>query len=206
MFHKLKWMLLPIPLFLLFSLQAYPSEPISPRGDVLGGSLNSPVRIEVFSNFGCSACREYFLRTIKKILKEYSSVDKVCVIYHEFPFESHKYDREAARYAEAAYRINRKTMLDVMEALYTEQANWSQDGKLKETIEKALPKDVYEELMQIAKDPSIETMINEQSALAMEKGLKSTPTSFIFYPGKEQKVEGVITYLVLKTFIDKVLQ
>jgi protein-disulfide isomerase len=200
MFHKLKWMPFLILFSLLLTVQAYATDPIHPQGLVLGGSLDSPVRIEVFSNFGCSACREYFLRTIKKVLKEYSSVDKVCIIYHDFPFASHPYDREAARYVEAACRINRETMLTVMEALYTEQANWYYD------IEKALPKKIYEELMQIAEDPGIDKSIDEQYALAMEKGLNSTPTSFIYYPGKEQKVEGLITYIVLKTFIDKIVK
>ncbi|MEJ2245188.1 MAG: thioredoxin domain-containing protein [Acidobacteriota bacterium] len=207
MLHKLKWKILPILFFHLSLMQVYSSDQMDPPGKILGGSLNSPIRIEVFSNFGCSACREYYLRTIKKVLKEYCSVDKVCVIYHDYPFKSHKYDREAARYAEAAFRINRETMLEVMEALYKEQANWSQDGRLRDAIAKALPKDVYEKLMQIAKDPGIDTIIEEQYALAMEKGLKSTPTSFIFYSGKQQKkVEQNIVYVNLKNYIDKVLE
>ena len=206
MLHRLKWIILPILFFHLSLMQVYSSDQMNPPGKIIGGSLDSPVRIEVFSNFGCSACREYYLRTIRKILKKYCSVDKVCVIYHDFPFKSHKYDREAARYAEAAFRINRETMLEVMEALYKEQANWSRDGKLKETIAKALPKNVYEELMQIAKDPDIETLIDEQYALAMEKGLKSTPTTFIFYSGQQKKVEQHIEYLVLKNFIDPILK
>jgi protein-disulfide isomerase len=207
MLHKLKWKILPILFFHLSLMQVYASDQMVPPGKIIGGSLNSPVRIEVFSNFGCSACREYYLRTIKKVLKEYCSDDKVCVIYHDFPFKYHKYDREAARYVEAASRINRETMVDVMETLYREQANWSQDGKLKEAIAKALQKDVYEELMQIAKDPGIETLIDEQYALAIDKGLKSTPTTFIFYPENQQrKAEGHIEYFVMKTFIDAVLK
>ena len=207
MLHKLKWKLLPILFIHLSLVLVYASDQMNPPGKIIGGSLDSPIRIEVFSNFECSACREYYLRTIKKVLKEYCSVDKVCVIYHDFPFKSHKYDREAARYAEAAFRINRETLLKVMEALYREQANWSQDGKLKDTIAKALPKNVYEELMQIAKDPGIYTIIDEQYALAMEKGLQSTPTTFIFYPENQQrKAEGHIEYFVMKTLIDAVLK
>jgi protein-disulfide isomerase len=207
MLQKLQWKLLPILFFQLSLVQVYASDQMNPPGKIIGGSLDSPVRIEVFSNFGCSACREYYLRTIKKVLKEYCSVDKVCVIYHDFPFKAHKYDREAARYVEAASRINRETMMDVMEILYKEQANWSQDGKLKEAIAKVLPKNLYEELMQIAKDPGIDTIIDEQYALAVEKGLKSTPTTFIFYPENQQrKAEGHIEYFVMKTLIDAVLK
>jgi hypothetical protein len=61
--------------------------------------------------------------------------------------------------------------------------------------------------MQIAKDPGIDTLIDEQYALAMGKGLKSTPTTFIFYSGNQQrKAEGHIEYFVMKAFIDTVLK
>jgi len=204
---KLKWITLPILFFfLLSSIQVYASDQMDPPGKIVGGSLNAPIRIEVFSNFGCTACREFYLRTIKKILREYSNTDKVCVIYHDFPFQSHKYDREAARYVEAASRISQQTMLKVMDALYTNQASWSEDGKLKETIAKELSKNIFEDLMRQAKDPNIEPLIEEQLDLANKNNLKSTPTTFFFYNGTEKKYQGLITYLVMKTFIDKILQ
>jgi protein-disulfide isomerase len=202
---KLKWITLPLLILFLSPMQVYASNQMEPPGIILGGSLDSPIRIEIFSNFGCSACREYYLRTIKKILKEYSSADKVCVIYHDFPFRYHKYDREAARYVEAASRISRETLLQVMDALYRDQLTWSENGKLQETIAKALPKNIFEELMQMSKDPKIDPLIEAQYELAVKNKLESTPTSFIFYTGKEQKIEGLLTFIVLKTFIDKIL-
>ena len=199
---KLKWITLPILFILPLIVPAYATNQMEPAGKILGGSLDSPVRIEVFSNFQCTHCREFFLRTIKKVLKEYSSVNKVCVIYHDFPFQSHPYDREAARYVEAASRMSRETLLRVMEALYTDQAEWSENGQLQESIAKVLPKEAFEELLQLSKDPGIDPLIDAQYNLAIEQGLKSTPTSFIFYQGKQQKVEALITYIVLKTFIE----
>jgi protein-disulfide isomerase len=206
MFSTLKWTMLPVLLFLLFPMSVYSSNQMEPPGKILGGSLDAPVRIEFFSNFECTHCREYYLRTIKKILKEYSSTDKVCIIYHDFPFQNHKYDRKTARYAEAASRMSRETLLKVMDALYTDQAIWSENGQIEETIAKALSKDAFEELIKIAKDPEIEPLIDAQYDLALKNGLKSTPTSFLFYQGKEQKVEALITYIVLKSFIDKIIK
>ena len=195
-----------VSLLLAFALPVHTAEYLEPKGQILGGSLDSPIRIEVFSNFECSHCRELYLRTIKKVLKEYSSVDKVCVIYHDFPFESHKYDRKAARYAEAASRVGLDTVLKVFDAFYTEQATWSQNGELEETLQKALTPEEYRKVLEYSEDPAIGTLIEKQYELATAKGLQSTPTSFIFYPGKEQKVEGVITYVVLKGFIDKIIK
>ena len=195
-----------VSLLLAFALPVHTAEYLEPKGQILGGSLDSPIRIEVFSNFECSHCREFYLRTIKKVLKEYSSVDKVCVIYHDFPFGSHKYDRKAARYAEAASRVGLDTVLKVFDAFYTEQATWSQNGELEETLQKALTPEEYKKVLEYSEDPAIGTLIEKQYELATAKGLQSTPTSFIFYPGKEQKVEGVITYVVLKGFIDKIIK
>lgn len=193
-------------LLILFALSARATEYMEPKGLILGGSLDAPVRIEVFSNFECSHCREFYLRTIKKVLKEYSSADKVCVIYHDFPFNTHKYDRKAARYAEGASRVGLDTLLKVFDAFYTEQATWSQNGELEETLKKALKPEEYQKVLESSKDPEIDALIEKQYQLATDNGLQSTPTSFIFYPGKEQKVEGVITYVVLKGFIEKIIK
>ena len=59
--------------------------------------------------------------------------------------------------------------------------------------------------MEISKDPEIDSLIEAQYQLAMEKGLDATPTTFIFYAGKEKQVEGVLTYIVLKGFIEQIL-
>jgi protein-disulfide isomerase len=197
--------LFPIILFILLILPAGASNYLEPKGLVMGGSLDSPVRIEIFANFECTHCREYYLRTIKKVLKEYASENKVCVIYHEFPFQSHKYDRKAARFAEAASRIGQDTLLKVYDAFYTEQATWYENGKLEEVLKKALSKDEFDKIMEISKDPEIDSLIEAQYQLAMEKGLDATPTTFIFYAGKEKQVEGVLTYIVLKGFIEQIL-
>ena len=206
MFPDKKRITLRILLLLLFSISGYSSSQMEPAGQILGGSLNAPVRIEVFSNFECSHCREFYLRTVKKILKEYSSVDKVCVIYHDFPFSTHKYDRKAARYAEAASRIGKDTMLNVYDALYTDQAEWSQTGELEKSLQKALPKEDLDKIMEIAKDPGIDPLIEKQYELAIKNGLKSTPTIYVISPGKEQKVEGMLEYFVLKSFIDRIVK
>jgi len=205
MLKKMIRTLFPTLFFILCALPVHSSDYMEPKGLVLGGSLDSPIRIEVFSNFECSHCREFYLRTIKKVLKEYASIDKVCVIYHDYPFQQHKYDRKAARYAEAASRIGRDTLLKVYDAFYTDQATWSQNGELEKTLMKALTQDEFQKVIEFSDDPGIETLIDKQYQLAVDNNIQSTPTSFIFYPGKEQQVEGVITYVVLKGFIDKIV-
>ena len=204
MCFKTKTILFPLVFCLIAALPLQPSED-SP-GRILGGSRNSPIRIDVFSDFQCSACRELYLSTIRPVLREYSSKDKVCVVYHEFPLTMHAYAQEASRYCEAAGRLGLAKTLAVMESIFVDQANWAQDGNVGVAVAKALPPSDFAKLKEIMKDSSINAEIQKQIQLGVLKKIQSTPTLFIQYPGKEQKVEGVITYPVMKQFIDSILK
>jgi protein-disulfide isomerase len=204
MFHKSK----PVMLLIAFSL-IWPISAISSQdapGRMLGGSAKSPIRIDVFSDFQCSACREFFLSTVRKVLKEYSSQDKVCIVYHEFPLSYHPLAREAARYCEAAWRMGVQKLLPVMESIYVNQANWAQDGKLEDSVAKALSPEDFLKLKEIMKDPSINEAIEKEIRLAVKEKIAATPTLIISYPGKQQRVEGLVTYLVMKQFIDSIIK
>jgi len=175
-------------------------------GRILGGSPSSPIRLEIFSDFQCSACREFYLNTIRPVLQEYSSKDKVCVIYYEFPWPYHKYAREAARYAEAASRLGRQQALTVLDSIYTDQAQWSQDGNLEATVAKSLPRDEFQKLKKIMQDAGINYAIDKQIEFGTKKDIRATPTLLIYYIGKQQRVEGIVTYLVMKQFIDSIVK
>ena len=176
------------------------------QGHILGGSVNSPIRIDVFSDFQCSACREFYLSTVRKVLKEYSSQDKVCIVYHEYPLSYHQYAREAARYCEAAWRMGVQKLLSVMESIFVDQASWVQNGKLEASVAKALPHEDFMKLKEIMKDPSINEAIEKEIQLAVKEKISATPTLIISYPGKQQRVEGLVTYLVMKQFIDSIVK
>jgi protein-disulfide isomerase len=204
MFRKARLTLILIAISLFGSVPIHSAD--DAPGQMLGGSANSPIQIEVFSDFQCSACREFYLSTVRQILQDYSSKDKVCVIYHEFPLTIHRYSREAARYSEAAGRLGVPKLLSVMDALFSDQALWSQDGKLEASVSKALPREDFLKLKKIMPDPSIDLAVERELQLGIKSEIKSTPTIFISYIGKKQKVEGLVTYLVLKQFIDSIVK
>jgi protein-disulfide isomerase len=206
MLQRLKWLAFPIAFFLALPPSLRAANESDVGGQILGGSLNSPIRIEVYSDFQCPACRDYYLGTIRQILQEYASKDKVCIIYHEFPLQVHPYARAAARYVEAASRLGQQKLLQVMDSLYTDQAVWSQDGKLEPTVSKALSREDFQKLKKFMLDPGINPAIDRDIQLGTKNDIKSTPTSFIYYLGKQQKVEGLVTYLVLKQFIDSIIK
>jgi len=171
----------------------------------VGGKLDAPVRIEVFSDFQCPACRGFFLDSIQKVLENYCSQDKVCVIYHEFPLKNHNLARLAARYSKAAQRLGRKQWLTVMGALYTNQAEWTWDGSVDAVISRTLSPQDFAELKKRLEDPSIDTAIDQEVALGEKRQVTSTPTFFLSSGGKEERVVGGVPYVVLKGYIDRLI-
>jgi protein-disulfide isomerase len=189
---------------MLWSVPMRPSD--DAPGQMLGGSADSPVRIEVFSDFQCSACREFYLNTIRQVLQDYSSKDKVCIIYHEYPLTIHRYSREAARYSEAAARLGLPKLLMVMDAIFTDQALWSQDGKLDISVSKALSREDMLKLKKIMQDSSIDQAVEKEIKLGNKIEVKSTPTTLISYIGKQTKVEGAVIYPAMKQFLDRIVK
>jgi protein-disulfide isomerase len=175
-------------------------------GQILGGSLKAPVRIEVFSDFQCSGCRELYLQTIRQVLQDYASKDKVCVIYHEYPIMSHQFARLAARYAEASSRLGQQKLRLTMESLFIDQSLWSQDGNLEASIAKALSPEDMTKLRRYVQDVSLNASIEKQVQLANQLKVNSTPTIFFYYGGKQEKSEGFLPYPVIKQFIDRILK
>jgi protein-disulfide isomerase len=202
MFQKPKMSGFLILLVLTFSIPVFSSE----QGQILGGSVNSPVRIEIFSDFQCGACRDLYLGAIRQVLQDYSGKGRVCVVYHEFPLKFHQYSREAARYSVAASRLGLQTLLTVFDSLFADQAQWSQDGNLDAVLAKALPGEEYRKLKKAMKDPSIERAIDKELDLGEKKNIQSTPTIFFYHSGKEEKITGAISYPTMKQYLDSIIK
>jgi len=177
-------------------------------GHVLGGSDDSPVRIEVFSDLQCSACRGLFIEIIQPLMREYQ--DKLSVVYYEFPLNIHPYARPAARYAAAANKLGRRKLLSVYEEIFKDQEDWAADGSLENSVSKALSGEDFQRIRQTLRDADSMAEINEtiekEIQLGMSKGVSSTPTLFISHGGREQKIEGRPTYQVMKQFLDPILK
>jgi protein-disulfide isomerase len=171
----------------------------------LGGNLTAPIRVEVFSDFECTHCRDFFLNTITQVLKEYCSVNKVCVVYHEFPWANNTYSRRAAQYSKAAQRVGQSQWRAVMNALYENQSKWSSNGSIDEFVSKALAADDYARIKNLLRDKGIDAEIKREVALGEKRKVEITPTFFVTANGKEQKISGVLPYPAMKNFFDRVL-
>ena len=187
-----------------FGLRAQNSSPSEEA--LLGGSLDAPIRIDLFSDYQCPACRNLYLETIRPVLKDYSEANKVCIVYHDFPLKSHQYAREAARYSQAALRVGRRQWLAVVDALYTNQPAWSQDGKVEATVAAAVSPEDLQKIKGLLNYPYINESIDRDVALGQKRKVDSTPTLFVTAIGREQKVVGGIPYNVLRDYFNRIVK
>ena len=172
----------------------------------LGGELDAPILIEVFSDFECPACRGFYLNTIRPVLKEYCSLDKVCVVYHEFPLPGNRFSWRAAKYSKAAQKLGREQWRTVMLALYENQPTWSWNGSVDNVVSKALVADDYSRLKELLRDRSIDAEIRREVALGQKKEVTATPTFLVYAIGREQKVVGSLPFSMLKSYFDRIVK
>jgi protein-disulfide isomerase len=167
------------------------------------GTLDAPIRLDVFSDFQCGYCRAFYLETVVQVRKIYAPEDKICIIYHEFPIETHAYGRKAARYSLAAQRVGRNQWLAVMDALYTKQEQWALDGNIDAALKGAVSAEDLNQIKKNLQDPSIDTAIAEDIALALKKGVTGTPTVFMTALNKERLKAPYLTYKAWQEFFGR---
>jgi len=173
----------------------------------LGGQPNAPIKIEVFSDFQCPHCRQFYFETLKPLIAKYGNANKVCVVYHDFPLPTHPLARRATLFALAAARLGKEPWVRVMDALYRDQDQWSKDGKIEVTLAKALESTELMRVKKLAADPAIDAAVVQEVNLAMSLNIRGTPTFFISSSkNPQQRIDQVIAYPALKDYIDHLLK
>lgn len=175
------------------------------NGGCVAGRATAPVKIEVFSDFQCPACRDFFLGTMRSVLTDYADPGKVCVVYREFPLTQHTYALPAARFGHAAQTLGPRYWAQVTEALYQSQDRWAASGNIEAELAKALNKDDLARLKKEASNPQIDGAITRDINLGKSMLVNQTPTFFVTAKGKTEKVAGVVQYPILKRFLDSLL-
>jgi protein-disulfide isomerase len=172
----------------------------------LMGRPDSPVRVEIFSDFQCPSCRAFYLNTVTKMIAEYAASNKVAIVWREFPLPMHPVSRPPARYAVASSCLGHEQFLKVIEYLYTCQAEWSYDGKIEPVLSRILSADEMQKINEKLKDPATEQKIDHDIELGNHRKVNATPTVFVTMGGKEQTLVGGLSYPVFKEYIDRSLK
>ncbi len=171
-----------------------------------GGLPSAPVKLEVFSDYQCPSCRTFYMAALRYVLTDYAMQNRVSVVYHDLPLANHQYSREASRYALAAQRLGREYWLRMTEALYENQALWSQGGQFDAIAARVFAPADFARLKAILKDPSIDQALESEIALAQTRQVQSTPTFFLHSRSGVQRIVGGVPYSVLREYLDRLLK
>jgi protein-disulfide isomerase len=201
MMHRQNWLLaLSLALSIPVSATAQSQTPPSTRAL---GAVISKVRIDVFSDFECPACKTLAEGTLKRVREEYALKGRIRLVHHDFPLPQHKHARQAAVLAAAADRLGKFDQ--VSEALFRQQESWSRTGKVEEAVDSVLTPDERSRIRVIAKDPAIVAGIERDIELGRRTNVNSTPTMIVTHNGKPNPVVGVVSYPIFSRLLDQLL-
>jgi len=167
------------------------------------GSKTAPIIMEVFSDFQCPACKSFYNGTNRQLMDNYVSTGKIFLIHRDFPLPLHAYSRVAARYARAAAEIGKFEPAE--QVLFQNQEKWEQTGDVDGTVASVLSATEMAKVRALVKGGTLESVIDKDYALGQGYHVNQTPTSIIHSKGQTYPVVGVVSYDILKQFLDQLL-
>jgi protein-disulfide isomerase len=168
------------------------------------GSPGAPVRIEVFSDFECPACKGLHEQILPLVFKDYVIPGKVYLVSREYPLPMHQHSREAANYATAAARLGKYQ--EVADALFKTQAAWEASGKVWDTVAGVLTPAEAKKAQLLAKDPAVLSEVQHDVEAGMAAGINQTPTMIVMRGAKRFPVAGAVNYNLLRSLLDGLLK
>jgi len=167
------------------------------------GSKNAPVTMEVFSDFQCPACKTLFTTTNRRLMDDYVTSGKVYLIHRDFPLAMHAHSRVAARYARAAAQLGK--VESVEQALFVNQEKWEQTGDIDGTVAAVLSAAEMAKVRALVKGGTLDAAIDKDFALGQTYRVNQTPTTVFHCKGQTYPYAGVMSYDMLKQFLDQLL-
>lgn len=159
--------------------------------------------MEIFSDFQCPACKTLFLTTNRQLMDNYVSSGKVYVIHRDFPLAMHAYSRVAARYARAAATLGK--VEPVEQALFQSQEKWEQSGDVDGTVAGVLSAAEMNKVRALVKGGTLDALIDKDYALGQTYRVTQTPTTVFHSKGQTYPYSGVMSYDILKQFLEQLL-
>jgi protein-disulfide isomerase len=170
------------------------------------GSPSAPIIMEVFADFQCPQCRNFFLTTTQQLINSYVDTGKLYIIHHDFPLNMHSHSKEAAEWANAAAEAGK--FADAERVLYEKQDTWGATGQIEQALAGAIPPPDMK-LIRTAEQSQtsqIDAAIQSDMALGNSRGVNGTPTIFITHKGQTTMMpQGGVSYELLKPYLDYLL-
>lgn len=169
------------------------------------GSKSAPITLEVFSDYQCPFCRAFYLDQTQQVIKNYVETGKVCIVFHDFPWDFHAHSMEAARIANAAAEIGK--FKEVETALYTTQESWEASGRIDDALAPVLTPAELKRVEALKSKPEIQAAIDQDIRLAKQRSLSETPSIYVTFRGQMSQIPAKgASYSFLKQYFDLLLK
>jgi protein-disulfide isomerase len=167
------------------------------------GSKSAPIVMEVFSDYQCPACRALFMNTNRQLMDNYVSTGKVYLVHRDFPLPMHAHSRVAAQYARAAAEIGK--IEPVEKVLFENQDKWEQTGDVDGTVASVLTPAEMNKIRSLVKGGTLDSLIEKDVQLGQMYRVNQTPTSVFHSKGQTYPYSGVMSWDILRQFLDQLL-
>jgi protein-disulfide isomerase len=167
------------------------------------GAKSAPVTMEVFSDFQCPACRTLYMTIWRQLLDDYVSTGKVYLIHRDFPLPMHAHSRVAAQYASAAARLGKYEQVE--RVLFENQDSWAASGDIDGTVAKVLTPAQMVKVRALVKGGALDEAIEKDIALGHFYNVSQTPTTVFLANGQTYPYGGVMSYDILRQFLNQLL-
>lgn len=168
------------------------------------GSPTAPITIELYTDYQCPACRSFYMNVLPSLNSDFVATGKVRLIHRDFPLQMHQFSRVAVKYANAAGQIGKYDV--VANQLFVTQPEWEEKGNIDAVLSKVLAPADLEKIKTIMKtDTHLDDSVTKDVAMGNQDGLRETPTTVIVAKGKREVIGGIITYPVLKAYLNQKL-
>ena len=168
------------------------------------GSPSAPIRIDVFSDFECPACKGLHEQILPLVFKDYVIPGKVYLVSREYPLPMHQFSREAANYATAAARLGKYQ--DVADALFKNNLVWELNGKVWDAVASVLTPAEAKKVQLEAKEPSVLSEVQRDVDAGRAAGINQTPTMIVTRGANRFPVVGLVNYNLLRSLLDGLLK
>jgi protein-disulfide isomerase len=179
--------------------------PVSKEGVAaykVSGSATAPMTIELYTDYQCPACRNFFLNTLPELTRDFVATGKARLVHRDFRIQGHKYTKIATRYANASGQIGKFDI--VTQQLFQTQPDWEQNGNVDGDVAKVVsPADMEKIRALVQNDTHLDDSVLRDEALALgEDHLNETPTMVVVMKGKRESFGlGAMSYPILKQYL-----
>jgi protein-disulfide isomerase len=156
--------------------------------------------MDLYSDFECPYCKVLHDQTITPVIANYAEKGKVQVAFRDFPMAFHLHARAAARWANAAARVNKYRQ--VGDALFRTQAEWSKTGDIRRVVASVLTAAEMKTVANLVNDPSVEAAIERDVKLGVSAGVNGTPTMILTRKLQTYPIQQFISYPIMAQFLD----